>query len=84
METIILCIIFVTFILTSYTLGLRNGQKITKSEEIKLPEINPISILNNVKEKYEEKKKQDALEIMMDNIENYDATGNGQKDIPNY
>ena len=83
-ECILLCTIFGVFILLSYTLGIRNGQKLSKNEEIKLPEVNPITIVNNEKEKYEERKKQDALEVMLENIENYDPTGKGQQDIPNY
>ncbi len=84
LETIVLCTVFGVFILLSYTLGLKNGQKLSKNEEVKMPEINPITIVNNEKQKYEERKKQDALEVMLDNIENYDPSGIGQKDIPNY
>ena len=84
LETIVLCTVFGVFILLSYTLGLRNGQKLSKNEEVKMPEINPITIVNNEKQKYEERKKQDALEVMLDNIENYDPSGIGQNDITNY
>ena len=82
METIALLFLFGIFIILSYTLGLKNGQKLKNNEEIKIPEINPVKIVRNEIETFEQKKKQDAYDTMMANIENYDGTGLGQKDIP--
>ena len=82
METIALLFLFGIFIILSYTLGLKNGQKLKNEEEIKIPEINPVKIVRNEIETYEQKKKQDAYDTMMANIDNYDGTGLGQKDIP--
>lgn len=80
-DTILLLFLFGIFIITAYTLGLKNGQRLKNNEEIKLPEINPIKIVKNEIESFEEKKKQNAFETMMSNIDNYDGTGLGQKDI---
>ena len=82
METIALLFLFAIFIILSYTLGLKNGQKLKNEEEIKIPEINPVKIVRNEIETFEQKKKQDAYDTMMANIDNYDGTGLGQKDIP--
>lgn len=82
METIALLFLFGIFIIVAYTLGLKNGQKLKKDEEIKMPEINPIKIVRNEIETFEQKKKQDIYDTMMSNIDNYDGTGLGQKDIP--
>ena len=82
METIALLFLFGVFIILAYTLGLRNGQKLKNNEEIKIPEINPIKIVRNEIATFEQKKKQDAYDTMMANIDNYDGTGLGQKDIP--
>ena len=82
METIALLFLFGVFIILSYTLGLKNGQKLKNEEEIKIPEINPVKIVRNEIETFEQKKKQDAYDTMMANIDNYDGTGIGQKDIP--
>lgn len=82
METIALLFLFGIFIILSYTLGLKNGQKLKNDEEIKIPEINPVRIVRNEIETFEQKKKQDAYDTMMANIDNYDGTGLGQKDIP--
>ncbi len=82
METIALLFLFGVFIILAYTLGLKNGQKLKNNEEIKIPEINPVKIVKNEIETFEQKKKQDAYDTMMANIDNYDGTGIGQKDIP--
>lgn len=82
-ETIILCAIFGIFILIAYSLGLKNGQRLSKNEEVVVPNINPVKVVTEEIEKHEEKKKQQAYEIMMSNIDNYDGTGLGQQDIPN-
>ena len=82
METIALLFLLGIFIILSYTLGLKNGQKLKNNEEIKIPEINPVKIVRNEIETFEQKKKQDAYDTMMANIDNYDGTVLGQKDIP--
>ena len=82
METIALLFLFGIFIIAAYNLGLKNGQKLKKDEEIKMPEINPVKIVRNEIETFEQKKKQDIYDTMMSNIDNYDGTGLGQKDIP--
>ena len=82
LDTILLLFLFGIFIIIAYTLGLKNGQKLKNNEEIKIPEINPVKIVRNEIETFEQKKKQDAYDTMMANIDNYDGTGLGQKDIP--
>lgn len=82
-ETIILCTIFGVFILVAYSLGLKNGQRLSKDEDVVVPIVNPVKVITEEIEKHEEKKKQQAYEIMMSNIDNYDGTGLGQQDIPN-
>lgn len=86
-ETIILLIMIVinTFaIMISFILGLHYGQKVVNNEKIEKPK----SIVNIIKEKKEEKeyhfeqeKQQSKLDKMLANIDNYDGTGNGQRDI---
>lgn len=82
METIALLFLFGIFIILSYTLGLKNGQKLKNNEEIKIPEINPVKIVRNEIDAFEQRKKQDVYDTIMANIDNYDGTGLGQKDIP--
>ena len=81
MERIALLFLFGVFIILAYTLGLKNGQKLKNNEEIKMPEINPIKIVRNEIDAFEQRKKQDVYDTIMANIDNYDGTGLGQKDI---
>ena len=81
METIALLFLFGVFIILAYTLGLKNGQKLKNNEEIKMPEINPIKIVRSEIDAFEQRKKQDVYDTIMANIDNYDGTGLGQKDI---
>ena len=81
METIALLFLFGVFIILAYTLGLKNGQKLKNNEEIKMLEINPIKIVRNEIDAFEQRKKQDVYDTIMANIDNYDGTGLGQKDI---
>lgn len=72
-EVILFCCIFGLFILASYTLGLRNGQKLAKKEEITIPNINPVTAINKQIEIKEEKKEQEEWEKYIDAIEAYDG-----------
>lgn len=64
-------------------IGVRIGQKVAKKQDI---QINPItSIKKEIRETKENKKnelKQRQVETMLQNIDNYDGTGLGQRDIP--
>ncbi len=82
LELILFCSIFGLIIIAAYTLGLRNGQKLIKKEEITVPNINPIKVVEQIKETKENKKEQVAYDIMMSNIDNYDGSSLGQRDIP--
>ena len=73
LEVILFCSIFGLFILASYTLGLRNGQKLAKKEEITIPNINPVTAINKQIEIKEEKKEQEEWEKYIDAMEAYDG-----------
>lgn len=81
-------LIFITMLITTlicvscFYFGAKIGQKITNNHELKLPNINPVNIVKEHIEKREEKKEINKLQVMSDNIDNYDGTGLGQKDIP--
>lgn len=77
-ETILICALFGAFILLSYTLGLKNGQKLSKQEKIELPK--PVINIPKVNKKALESDNLDEekLSIIMANIDNYDGTSKGQ------
>lgn len=66
----------------SFVIGARVGQKSVKNDEIKLPSINPVRIINEMNESKEQKKMMERNKIIAENIDNYDGTSLGQKDVP--
>lgn len=81
-DTIIICAIFGIFLIISFIIGARVGQKIVKGEEIKIALPNPIQKINEYRENKETKKELEILDIINENIDNYNGTGFGQKNIP--
>lgn len=65
-----------------FLIGARVGQKVQKQEEIKLPELNPVKLHQEYREKKEQEAKRDRLETILGNIDGYDGTEHGQTDIP--
>ena len=65
-----------------FIVGARVGQAVSKGEEIKLPGINPMEAIRERRDKKEAELAQDRFETIMRNIDGYDGTGNGQKDVP--
>lgn len=80
---ILLCTVFGVFILISFVIGVRIGQKVSNDEPIRL---NPVRAIDEYKEEKEVKRQikefESKLNVMLDNIDSYDGTGLGQKDIP--
>ena len=77
-------IIYLVFLIVGFVMG-RVGQKpaagMEKAErkEIKVP--NPLQAYRDHKEREEEKKILKRLEIINENLDNYDGTGANQKDV---
>ena len=83
-DVIMLCALFGIFILVSFIKGIQIGIKLRKEEPIEVQ--GPITY---VKEKIQEnndnkiiEKEQEITQINLDNIDSYDGSGIGQKDIP--
>lgn len=76
-------IVFGIFIMSSFVIGVILGQKLNRNEKI---EVNPVKAIEDYKEERQYKKEtqqeQTKLDIMLENIDNYDGTGIGQKNIP--
>lgn len=63
-----------------FFIGVRTGQKVSRGEEVKLPNLGDIKREHDAKK--EEDKERDRLNTILENLDNYDGTGYGQKDIP--
>lgn len=82
----ILSALSMVLIFFAFITGLHYGSKTKKNEVINLPNVNPVKVVKQkVRDKKEEvkKEKEELLEeVILQNIDNYDGTGLGQKDIP--
>lgn len=67
--------------ITCFVIGARVGQKVVKQEPIKIIP-NPVQAIKEHQEKSEYDKEQEKFKIIAENIDNFDGTGIGQKDIP--
>lgn len=64
-----------------FIIGAKVGQKVSRNETIELPNLNPIKVAREIKENREADKVQNKIETIMQNIDSYDGTGYGQKDV---
>lgn len=80
--TILISILISTINLLCFYFGVRIGQKVAKKEEIKIAGINPVKVIETINQSNEDKKEQERMRIIAENIDNYDGTGLGQQDIP--
>jgi hypothetical protein len=65
-----------------FLIGAKTGQTVTKGEEIKLPTINPMELVQEHREKRAAQEERDKVETILRNIESYDGTAYGQEDVP--
>ena len=80
MEVLLLAVMGVVNILC-FVVGARVGQKVSKDEEIKLPTVNPVELVREHDKKVKAQVEQDRIETIMRNIEMYDGTSNGQREV---
>ena len=65
----------------SFTIGAKIGQKVVKGEEIKIVK-SPVKMVEEYFDDKERKKEIEKEKIIAENIDNYDGTSLGQKDLP--
>ena len=82
MELLLMVLCTGAMCIVCFLIGASTGQKVSKGEDIKLPTLNPMEAYREREAKREARMEQDRLETIMQNIENYDGTANGQKDVP--
>lgn len=81
-------IIFITAVIVStlniacFFVGANVRQKVDAGEEVKVANVNPLKMWEEHKDKHETEKSARRMEIILENLENYDGTPQGQKEIP--
>lgn len=81
METItVLAVGFVC--VACFLAGARVGQAAQRGEKIETPSINPLKAYREQQSLKEAERENDRLGTILANIDAYDGTGRGQKDVP--
>ena len=80
MEVLLMAVMAASNILC-FMLGAKVGQKVVKGEEITLPTINPLEAYREHEAKREAQREQDKFDTILHNIDNYDGTSYGQKEV---
>lgn len=62
--------------------GAKIGQQSARGDEIKSPIPSPSKIFKNIEDTKEQKRLQKINEVVLHNIDVYDGTGVGQREIP--
>ena len=65
-----------------FFIGAKVGQTVSRGEDIKVPTVNPMEMYRARQGRKEAEKEQAKLDALMHNIEVYDGTSAGQKEIP--
>lgn len=81
MEVLLLLVMGVTNILC-FMIGAKVGQKVVKGEVVELPSLDPLKSYREHQDRKEAQQVQKAVDVIMQNIEAYNGTADGQKDVP--
>lgn len=81
MEVLLLAVMGIVNVLC-FVIGAKVGMAASKGEEIELPSVNPVEAYKKHEAKKVAEAEQSKLDTIMANIEAYDGTPYGQKDIP--
>lgn len=76
METVLLAFVVCASNVFCFAFGVKVGQSIHKGEKV-IPVLPKINAFKN-----EARKEQEAISVILQNVENYNGTPEGQKDIP--
>ena len=68
--------------LACFVAGAKIGQTVSKGEPIETPNLDPFKAYREHQERKQTEREQNRIETIMENIEKYDGTGYGQKDVP--
>lgn len=68
--------------LACFLMGAKVTQMVEKGETIETPSVNPLKAYREREAKKEAQMEQNRIETIMQNIEKYDGTSNGQEDVP--
>ena len=65
-----------------FLIGVKTAQQVNKGEPVEVPSINPMKAYGEKQEKKAYKEEQHKIDAIMSNVECYNGTSQGQRDIP--
>ncbi len=65
-----------------FFIGAKVGQTVARGETVKPPDVNPVKAFREHRVQKEADKEAKRLEVIMQNIDAYDGTSQGQKEVP--
>ena len=80
MELLIILIVGILNI-GCFFIGAKVGQKVVKNEPIQLPSISPMKAAREREDRKQAEREQERLDNILHNVEVYDGTSAGQKDV---
>ena len=81
MEVLLLSLMCLSNILC-FMIGAKVGQAVSKGERVELPKIDPMKAARERQERREAEKAQEWTDAVMQNIDSYNGTAEGQRDVP--
>ena len=81
MEALIIAVMGAVNILC-FMVGAKVGQKVSRGEEVELPKVNPVEAVREHKKRVRAEREMDRVSSIMQNIENYQGSSIGQRDVP--
>ena len=82
METIILILGTGLLNVLCFFVGSKLGQKVAKGDDIELPNLNPMDMVRNHKDKMQARAETERMNVILQNIDNYNGTEVGQRELP--
>ena len=80
---ILLALVVGTLCIACFFVGAKVGQTVSKGEPVELPEVNPMKIIQERREKKAAEEEKNRIDTIIRNVDRYDGTGYGQEDVPN-
>ena len=68
--------------MSCFLMGAKVGQTVSKGETIETPTVNPMKTFKEMQAKKAAQREEDRIDTILQNIEGYDGTSRGQKDVP--
>lgn len=64
-----------------FVIGAKVGQAVSKDEKVEMPNLNPFKAIRESQARKVAQAEEDRKNTILQNIERYDGTGKGQKDV---